>query len=229
MLQNQQGQMHQNMHTGAVPQQLNHGGHEIFDVHEVLNGSIGTLNQYLMLRPHVKDPELLDILDRQYQFIQDEYNITRECFQSGQNPSKPTQSYKMKQGNDFVYGLTPTQPKKPMQNMTEISDEFISGCMLTACKSGATHKTMAACETTNPVVRRVLADSVPNCIEMAYELSIYQNKNHYYQVPQLAQQDMTQIVNSFAPAQGMPQTQNMNMNMNANMNMGMNNNMNLKH
>jgi spore coat protein CotF len=73
---------------------------------------------------------------------------------------------------------------------------------------------MAALETTNPVVRRVLADSVPNCIEMAYELSSYQNKNHYYQVPQLSQQDMNQMQNAFAPAQGMPQNMN---NMNSNM------------
>ncbi|MGG5252054.1 spore coat protein [Neobacillus sp. SM06] len=213
-MQNQQEPMHQNMHTGAVPQQLNHGGHEVFDVHEVLSGSIGTLNQYMMLRQHIKDPELRDILDRQYQFIQDEYTSTVECFQTGKDPSKPTQSYKMNQGNDFVYGLTPSQPKKPMQSMAEISDEFISGAMLAACKSSASHKTMAALETTNPVVRRVLADSVPNCIEMAYELSIYQNKHHYYQVPQLAQQDMIQMVNSYAPAQGMPQTSNTNMGMN---------------
>jgi len=222
MLQNQQdGQMHQNMHTGAVPPQLNHGGHEVLDVHEVLSSSVGAMNQYLMLRPHVKDQELASILDRQYQFMQEEYNITLQCFQSGQNPSKPTQSYKMTQGNDFVYGLTPSQPKKPMQSMAEISDEFISSCMLTACKTGASQKTMAALETTNPVVRRVLADSIPNCIEMAYELSIYQNKHHYYQVPQFAQQDMTQIMNSFAPANGIPQMTNMN-----NMNMGMNPNMN---
>ena len=59
-------------------------------------------------------------------------------------------------------------------------------------------KTMAATETCNPVVRRVFADSVPNCIEMAYELAIYQNKHHYYQVPQLAAQDMQQLLNSFA-------------------------------
>ncbi|MEH7108836.1 spore coat protein [Bacillus sp. JJ1764] len=227
-MQNQQGQMHQNMHTGAVPPQLNHGGHEMFDVHEVLVQSIDTLNQYMMLRPHVKDQELLGILDRQYQFIQDEYNITLECFQSGQDPSKPTQSYEMQQDNDFVYGLKQTsQPKRPMQSLNEISDEFISASMLACCKAGAAGKTMAAVESTNPVVRRVLADSIPNCIEMAYELSIYQNKNHYYQVPQLAQEDMTQIMNSFAPAQGTPQTGgNTNMGMGTNMN---NNSNNMRH
>ncbi|MED4694607.1 spore coat protein [Peribacillus frigoritolerans] len=198
----QQGQVHQNMQTGAIPPQLNHGGHEVFDVHEVLSGAIGTLNTYTLLRQHVQDQELLDILNRQYQFIQDEYNISLECFQTGQDPSKPTQSYKMNQGNDFIYGLTPTQPKKPLQSVSEITDECISGLMLAAVKSAASMKAMAALEITNPVVRRVFADSVPNCIEMAYEISIYQNKHHYYQVPQLAQQDMQQMMNSYAPAQG---------------------------
>lgn len=198
----QQGQVHQNIQTGAIPPQLNHGGHEVFDVHEVLSGAIGTLNTYTLLRQHVQDQELLDILDRQYQFIQDEYNISLECFQTGQDPSKPTQSYKMNQGNDFIYGLTPTQPKKPLQSVSEITDECISGLMLAAVKSAASMKAMAALEITNPVVRRVFADSVPNCIEMAYEISIYQNKHHYYQVPQLAQQDMQQMMNSYAPAQG---------------------------
>ncbi|MCM3765792.1 spore coat protein [Neobacillus niacini] len=228
-MQNQQGQMHQNMHTGAVPPQMNHGGHEMFDVHEVLSSSIGSMNHYMMYMQHVKDPELRDILNRQYQFMQDEYNITLECFKTGQEPSKDTQTYMMKQDNDFIYGLKPAQPKKPMQNMTEISDEFIAGAMLAACKAGAAQKTMAALETTNPVVRRVLADSVPNCIEMSYELSIYMNKNHYYQVPQLAQQDVLTMTNAYAPATGMPQAMNMNAGMgtmNMNTGMGTMNNMN---
>lgn len=212
MMQNQQqGPLHQNMHTGTVTQQMNHGGHEVFDIHEVLSGTIGTLDQYLLLRQHVKDPELLDILDRQYQFIMDEYNITVDCFKTGQDPSKPTQSYKMKQGNDFIYGLNASQPKKPLQSIAEITDGCISGYMLGSVKSCASMKTMAALEVTNPVVRRVLADSVPNCIEMAYELSIYQNKHQYYQVPQLAQQDMMQMINMYAPTQGHPQMQNMNL------------------
>jgi spore coat protein CotF len=211
MMENQQEQMHQNMHTGTVPPQLNHGGHEVFDVHEVLSGAIGTMNQYMLLSQNVKDQELLDILQRQYQFMQEEYNITVECFKTGQDPSKPTQSYKMNQDNDFIYGLQPSQPKKPIQSAAEINDESISGLMLGCVKSDASMKTMAALESTNPVVRRVLADSVPNCIEMAYELSIYQNKHHYYQVPQLPQQDMIQLLNAYAPAQGMPQGSNMNM------------------
>jgi spore coat protein CotF len=223
MQNNQQGQMHQNMHTGMIPPQMNHGGHEVLDVKEVLSSTVGTMDQYLLLRQYAKDPELIDMMIRQYQFMQEEYNITLECFRTGQDPSMHTKKYKMKQDNDFTYGLKQAQPKKPMQSLSEISDEFISGCMLGAAKSGATMKTMAALESTNPVVRRVLADSVPNCIEMAYEISIYQNKHHYYQVPQLAQQDMTQMQNAYAPAQGQMPMANMGMNNNMNnMNMNMN-------
>ncbi|MBZ6488471.1 spore coat protein (plasmid) [Priestia aryabhattai] len=209
-MENQPGQTHQNMHTGNVPPQMNHGGHEVFDVQEVLTGAIDTLNTYTILSPHVKDPELKDILNRQFQFIQQEYNTTVECFKTGRDPSTPTQSYKMKQGNDFVYGLKPSQPKKPLQSASEMTDECISSLMLGAVKASAPMKTMAALETTNPVVRRVLADSVPNCIEMAYEISLYQNKHHYYQVPQLAQQDMQQMINAFAPAQDGVQMPNNN-------------------
>lgn len=208
-MQNQQGpnQTHINMHTGNIPQQLNHGGHEVMDISEVLSGTIGTLNQYTLLRKYVKDPELIDIMNRQYQFIQNEYNITLDCFKSGKDPAQPTQSYNMKQNNDFIYGLAPTQPKKPIQSEMEMSEELVAGCLLSYAKNNAAAKTMAACETTNPVVRRVLADSIPNCIEMAYELSIFLNKHQKYQVPQYSQQDMTQIINSFAPAQGNPQIQ----------------------
>lgn len=204
MEQNQQEQIHQNMQTGAVPPQMNHGGHELFDVHEVLTGTINTLNLYTLLRQHIKDPELKDILNRQYQFIQEEYNISVECFKTGMDPSKPTQSYKMKQGNDFIYGLKPSQPKKPIQSVSDITDECISSLMLGEVKAGASLKAMSTLELTNPVVRRVFADSVPNCIEMAYEISLYQNKHHYYQVPQLAPADIQQIVNGFAPAQSQP-------------------------
>ncbi|WP_445668901.1 spore coat protein [Niallia sp. FSL W8-0177] len=211
LLQNGQ-QVHQNLQTGQVPQAMNHGGHEMFDVHEVLVGAINTMNLYKLLGNHIQDPELRDIQNRQYQFIQEEYNLTLECFQTGQPPAKRTEPYMMKENNDFIFGMTQMPPAKPIQNVTEMSDQ----AMLSALKASASMKTMAAAETTNPVVRRVIAASIPNCLEMAYEVSLYQNKHHYYQVPQLAAQDMQNILNGFAPAQGAPMMQQQ-MNMNNNM------------
>lgn len=183
-----------------IPMSMNHGAHEVLDVHEVLSASIGALNMFVLLRPHVQDPELLNILDRQYAFMLDEYNITCECFKTGQDPSHPTRKYKMQIGNDSKYGLTPSQPKKPITSPNEINDGIISSFMLSQHKALATGKTAAALEATNPVVRRVLQDSIPNDIEMAYELSLYQNKKGYYQVPQLSQQDMQTMLNMYGQA-----------------------------
>lgn len=207
MTQNQYGEMHQNMQTGQVPSVFNHSANGLFGIKDVLGAVISGLNQATLFRPHIKDQELLDILDRQYHFSLEEYNITVECFKSGTDPSHPTGSYQMKTGNDFVYGFTPAQPKKPMQSAQELNDEMISGYLLGSAKSIASLKTISAIEVTHPVVRRVLADSIPNCIEMAYELSIYMNKKHYYQIPQLSQQDMQQMINSFTPMQAPPPMQ----------------------
>ena len=184
-----------------IPMSMNHGAHEVLDVHEVLSSSIGALNTFVILRPHVQDPELLNILDRQYAFMLDEYNITLEASKTGQDPSHPTRKYNMQIGNDSKYGLTPSQPKKPITASNQIDDGIISSFLLSQHKVLATGKTAAALEATNPVVRRVLQDSVPNCIEMAYELSLYQNKKGYYQVPQLSTQDMQTMLNMYGQAE----------------------------
>jgi spore coat protein CotF len=205
-----QGMQNLNPNT-ATPVNLNRGAHELFDTHEVLSGMIGTLNNYLMFEQHIKDPELMDILHRQRQFITDQYNITVECFKAGDDPSHPTATYQMNQSNEVLFGLTPSQPRKPNQDISQLGDRCISSLMMTCMKNDASCMTMAAAESTNPVVRRVLADSIPNYLEMAYEIFLYQNKKGYYQVPQLNDQDMIQMMNSYAPING-NQTLNQNSN-----------------
>ncbi|WP_428909419.1 spore coat protein [Niallia sp. Krafla_26] len=192
----------QNMNmTGMQAQATDtkHGGHELMDVHEVLSCAVSTMDQYLLFGQMAKDPELKDMINRQHQFMMDCYNITAECFKSGMNPSHHTTRYAMTQSNDVVYGLTPSEPKKPKMNASEIGDQCITNYMLGLMKAEAGIKTKAALEVTNPVVRRVIADSVPNTIEMAYEIFQYQNKHGYYQVARLDQQDMNTLINSFVP------------------------------
>lgn len=185
----------------SMPLSMNHGAHELFDAHEVLGSMIASLNQYVLLRDHVQDQELLTIMDRQYAFMLDEYNITMEAYKTGHDPQHPTRTYNMQLGHDYTYGLTAGEPKKPIQTPGEICDGVISGFMLGCHKVGATGKTTAALESTNPVLRRVLQDSVPNCIEMAYEIALYQNKKGLYQVAQLSQSDMNIMLNKFGQAQ----------------------------
>ncbi len=205
----QQAQSQQNMNPAPnrVPPGMAHGGHEIFDSHEVLSSIKGMLDQYLLYDQFIKDQELRTMLYRQHSFITDLYNTIVETFSTGQKPTHSTRVYKMQQNNDTVYGLTPGQPKKPFTSANQVNDESVSGYMLGLAKSTASLLAMAALEMTNPVLRRVIADSVPNFIEMAYEVYLYQNKNNYYQVAQLAQQDMTQMLKSYAPAQNIQPNQ----------------------
>ncbi|WP_217587582.1 spore coat protein [Lentibacillus saliphilus] len=198
----QQNQQQPNMQT--TPPQQNHGGHELFDAHEVIAGIISMLDQYQMYEQHIQDPELKDILKRQSAFTTQAYNTIVETFQTGKDPSVPTQSYQMTQNNNVMYGLKPGQPKKPNASVNELSDQGLSAYMLGQTKSLTSLLAMTAAEMTNPVLRRVIADTVPNFIELSYEIFLYQNQKGYYQVPQLTQQDMNQMLNGYTtvPQQG---------------------------
>lgn len=199
---NTQGQNGMQMPPNMQQQNMNHGGHEMFDAHEVIASMISMMDQYQMYDQYIQDQELKSILNRQYTFMTQLYNTVVESFKTGQDPTVPTQQYKMQQNNDTVYGVKPGKPKKPNQSIQELSDQGLSAYMLGQVKSLASLMSMTALEMTNPVLRREIADSVPNLIEMGYEIFLYQNKHGYYQVPQLAQQDMNNMLQSYAPVQG---------------------------
>ncbi|WP_440119945.1 spore coat protein [Paenibacillus sp. QZ-Y1] len=189
----------------ALTPQMNHGGHEMFDMHEILSGAVNVLDQYMMFRTFVQDSELLGILDRQYNFMLSQYNLTAECFSTGQKPHQETATYMIPNMVPPVYGLTPSAPKKPNQAMTDVKDAGISGHMLGLIKSHASLLAMSAPEITNGTVRRVIASQIQHFIEMAYEIFMYQNKNAYYQVPQLNAKDTQQMLQTYVPATGAPQ------------------------
>lgn len=188
--------------TSQMPAQISHGGHELFDAHEAIGGLVGGLEQYMIYEQYVQDPQLKTMMNQHKSFLTQLYNTVVETLKTGNEPTVKTQTYNMASSNDVLYGMTPSQPKKPAQSLNEINDECVTGFIMGVLKSNASAFTMAALETTNPVLRRVFADSIPNVIEMAYEVFLYQNKHQYYQVPQLKQEDMQNYINSFAPIQG---------------------------
>lgn len=177
----------------------NHGGHELFDAHEIISGIINLLDQYQMYNQHIQDPELKNILQHQSNFITTMYNSIVQSFQTGQDPINPTGNYTMQQSNEVVYGIKPSPPKKPNQSVSDLSDQGLSAYMLGHSKALASLFTMTALEMTNPVLRRVVSDSVPNLVEISYEIFLYQNKHGYYQVPQLSEQDMNLMLQSYTP------------------------------
>ncbi len=205
-MQQPQNQLNQPMQNGQSPLQKtvkntlpHHGGHEVFDAHEVISGIINLLDHYQIYEAQIQDPELKSILQHQYKFILTMYNTIVQSFQTGQDPMVPTGQYTMQQSNTVVYGIKAGPPKKPNQSVNELSDEGLSTYMLGHTKSLASLLTMTALEMTNPILRRVVSDSVPNLIELSYEIFLYQNKHSYYQVPQLIDQDMRLMLQSYVP------------------------------
>ncbi|OAB36001.1 spore coat protein [Paenibacillus glacialis] len=204
-MQNQSQQSQMNNQSSGI-QNMNRGGHELLDMHEALSSIIGILDQFVIYRSLAKDNELQAILNRQYNFILSHYNLTVESFTTGNKPSHDTTMYTMPETvNQITYGLTPSQPKKPIQSVAEIKDEQISGFMLGALKTNASLLTMIAAEVNNPVVRRVVAAQVENYTEMAYEVFLYQNKHRYYQVAQLDNSDAQQMLHAYGTASAQPQ------------------------
>ncbi len=185
---------------GATAVSANHGGHDLFDAHEVISGLIGILDQYQLYDSMIKNPELKGILQHHTHFMTVLYNSLVETLTTGNKPAQSTQVYEMTSSHDVIYGISPSQPKKPITTATEINDQGLSGYMLGHVKAASSLLAMSALEVTHPVLRRMFADSVPNFIEMAYEIFLFQNRHHYYQVPQLKPEDAAAMLESFSPA-----------------------------
>ncbi|RNA70196.1 spore coat protein [Alteribacter keqinensis] len=187
-----------------MPPPFSHGGHELFDVHEVLSAVVALLDQYKLYENQIKDTALTDILNRQSQYMTQLYNTMLEAFQTGEKPSTSTQVYKMTESNNVIYGLSLGKPVSPIQSASDVTDQSLSSYMLGQTKSLASLMAMTALEMTNPVIRRIIADSVPNVIEMSYEIFLYQNKHGYYQVPQLKNEDMRGLLEAYSPVNKKP-------------------------
>lgn len=198
-----QGNQQQQQMGSQMPLAQQFGAHELLDAKEAIGTIVGGIEHFVIYDQYVQDQELKSILQRQKSALTTIYNTILDTLKSGKDPEVKTQTYLMQtDSNRSIFGMKPaTQPKTPIQSVNELNDECISGAMLGHLKSIASEFTLAGLEATHPVLRRIFADSIPNVIEMAYEIYLYQNKNQYYQVPQLSPQDMQTIMNSYGQAQ----------------------------
>lgn len=186
-----------------MPLSQQFGAHELLDADEAIGTLVGGIEHFVLYDQYVQDQELKSIMQRQKSALTTIYNTILDTLKSGRDPEVKTQTYLMQtDSNRTIFGLKPkTSPKTPIQSVNEFNDECISSAMLGHLKAIASEFTLAALEATHPVLRRIFADSIPNVIEMAYEVYLYQNRNQYYEVPQLSPQDMQTIVNSYGQAQ----------------------------
>lgn len=188
----------------------NLGAHEVMELHEVLSDTINGINQFELYRPHINDQQLGAMVDKQIQFMTQEYNSMVEALNSnGVTMESPYPSPQMTQPK---YGLNNPEPQSPNTSPQQLSDRDIASGMLGCHKSSTVFKALAALECADPNLRRMVQQGSNNCSEMAYEVWQYMNQKGYYQVPtmkQMTTNTMTQSYNTAGMSNLRPQSRMM--------------------
>lgn len=176
----------------------NLGAHEVMELHEVLTNSINTINSFELYRPHVNCQQLGSMLDKQLQFMTQEYNnMVQVINNQGMTMGSPYRSPKTSQPK---YGLNNPEPQAPNTSPNHLDDRDIASAMLGCHKASAIFKSMAALECADPNLRRMVQQGSTNCSEMAYEVWQYMNQQGYYQVPTMKQMTTNTMTQSYSPA-----------------------------
>ncbi|HBT47893.1 MAG TPA: spore coat protein [Peptococcaceae bacterium] len=172
-----------------------YGAHEIMELHEVLTDTIDGINQFQLYRPHVKDQQLRSILDKQIQFMTQEYNnLVQAINQRGMGHAVP---YRAPRTARPVYGLHQPGSQAPNVSPDEIDDRDIASGMLGCHKASAVMRMMASLECADRELRSMLQQGAINCSEQAYEVWQYMNQKGFYQVPTLQEVTTHTMINTF--------------------------------
>lgn len=190
-----------------MPYQQNYhqqlGAHEVMEAHEVLTGIISGINNFELLRPHVTDQQLTQIMDRQLNYASQTYN-NLVAYLSNTRGVK-TQTYNIPARQTAKYGLRNPAPVAPSQSENAIGDREVATIMLGIHKAGAITEMTAALECADPQLRAMLLQGAVACAEKAFETFQYMNAKGYYQVPTLAQETQGTMLNTYQPLENPPQ------------------------
>jgi spore coat protein CotF len=175
-----------------------YGAHEVMEVHEILTDAIDGINQFQLYRPHVTDPQLLQILDHQIRFMTDEYNLMVNALNNqGMQQAIP---YRAPKNATPAYGLNNPAPQAPNASMNQMDDRDVASGMLGCHKASAVMKMMASLECADPEIRRMMQQGAVNCSEQAYEVWGYMNQRGYYQVPTMKEMTTNTMMTSYTTA-----------------------------
>ncbi len=157
------------------------GAHEIMEVHEVLTNTIDQINNFNLYRQHVKDQQLGQVLDKQINFMEQEYQSMVAML--SQQKGVSVEPYHSRINTNIKYGLRNPSPVSPLETARQLSDRDIASGMLGAAKSSSILKMSAGVECADPQIRRNIIQCAVSSAEMAYETFCFMNERGMYQVP----------------------------------------------
>ncbi|MHB1418917.1 MAG: spore coat protein [Bacillota bacterium] len=172
------------------------GAHETMEIHEVLTETINGINTFQLYRPYVRDNNLRSILDKQLQFMHQEYsNMVQAVSQRGKSQAIP---YRAAKGSTPSYGLNNPPTQVPNASPNEFDDKDIAHGMLGFHKASASMKMTATLECADPQIRRLIMQGATNCAEQAYEVWQYMNQQGYYQVPTMKDMTTNTVIGTYS-------------------------------
>lgn len=183
------------------------GAHEVLEAHEVLTSTIDGINHFELFRPHVSDPQLAQILDKQVRFMHQEYQ-TLSTYMNQRRGVSPA-IYQSRSGKQPVqYGLHNPSDVVPHHATGRLDDRDVASGMMGCAKSSAVLRMNAALECADPTLRNMMTQGAVSCSEQAYETFNYMNQKGMYQVPTMQDRTQNTLMHTYHPPVsgiGMPQ------------------------
>lgn len=171
------------------------GAHEVMEAHEVLTCIIDGINAFELYRPHVSDPDLAQILDKQVRFAHQEYQNLSTYL--NQHRGVSTEIYRSRTGKQPLYGLRNPSPVSPAHEPGRFDDRDVSSAMLGLHKASAILQMSASLECADPNLHHMMINGAVSCSEKAYETFSYMNQKGMYQVPTLQDQTQHTLLNTY--------------------------------
>jgi spore coat protein CotF len=167
------------------------------ELHEVLSETITGINTVQLYGDHVRDPQLKSMIDRQLEFMTNEYNnMVRALQQEGYHEAVP---YRANMNFSPTYGLRSPSSTTPNASATQIDDRDAASAVMSIHKTGASKRMMASLECANPQLRKMLIQGAVNCADQAYDVWQFMNSRGYYQVPTMQQNTTNTMMNIYQP------------------------------
>ncbi|MCL6612671.1 MAG: spore coat protein [Peptococcaceae bacterium] len=179
------------------------GAHEVMEAHEVLTDIIDGINRFMLYRPHVRDQQLQQILDKQVNYMEQEYNNMVSLL--SRQRGVPAEPYQSRINAGVKYGLRNPSPVTLHESLRQLDDRDVASGMLGCAKASAVLRMAAGLECADPQLRRMVIQGAVSSAEMAYETFSYMNQRGMYQVPAMPMRTESNFLGSYQTGNVAPQ------------------------
>jgi spore coat protein CotF len=175
--------------------------HELHDLTELAMGCYNTIGCMAGFINQAQDPELKEILTRQFPFHVADYNLKVEFIQSQTTPdvNKFQPDQQVRKLPNFTNATAPLQTGQPRTEVQTHTDREIATAYLLNQKSSAKNYAAASVECANPDLRHFLENAFLNSNRHAYEMWQYMVKKGYYPLMHALQENTQAIAEFFQP------------------------------